>query len=397
VLATLSLTVTVSYGVLVYAYPVLLEPMERDLDLSRGQTSAALSLAFLVSAVVALPAGRWLDRRSPRRLMTTGSLLATGALIGWASVGSLWQLYADFAALGVAMALVLYDPAFAVIAKLFHPSPRRALTVLTLFGGLAAIIFTPLTQWLVQASDWRAALVALALIAAVTTVLPNAAFLPGWKLASTAADVADPRRPPTSSLAQDSVEARTAIRDAAFWSLTFALFVGYFLSVAILVHLIPYLTERDFSPGFAALAAGLVGLMQIPGRALMWPLERRITRSVLTTAIFGLQALALLLLQLANSVVVVLIFVIWFGMVRGMVPLARATLLAEFYGPASYGTISGVVGFFTALAQALAPGGVGLLYDQFHGYGESIWLMFAAGAIATLAAFWAERRAPVVS
>jgi hypothetical protein len=111
--------------------------------------------------------------------MTTGSLLTTGALIGWAAVGSLWQLYADFVVLGLAMALVLYDPAFAVIAKLFQPSPRRALTILTLFGGLAAIIFTPLTQWLVHSLDWRGALVALAIIAAFTTVLPHAAFLRG--------------------------------------------------------------------------------------------------------------------------------------------------------------------------------------------------------------------------
>src|SRR5437879_12457218 len=157
VLATLSLTVTVSYGVLVYAYPVLRRPMERDLGWTRGQTSAALSIAFLVSAVTAIPAGRWLDHRSPRQLMTLGSLLATGALVGWSLVGSLWQLYADFAVLGVAMAFVLYDPAFAVIAKLFRPSPRRALTVLTLFGGLAGIIFTPLTEGLVQGVDWLGA------------------------------------------------------------------------------------------------------------------------------------------------------------------------------------------------------------------------------------------------
>jgi predicted MFS family arabinose efflux permease len=292
------------------------------------------------------------------------------------------------------MALVLYDPAFTVIAKLFHPSPRRALTVLTLFGGLAAIIFTPLTEWLVEASDWRGALVVLALIAVVATVLPHAAFLPGWNRRSRATDVADLRRPSKPSPSQEGVDARTAIRGGAFWSLTFALFVGYFLSVAVLVHLIPYLTERNFSPQFAALAAGLVGLMQIPGRALMLPLERRITRPALTTAIFGLQALALLLLQVASSVVVVLIFVVSFGMVRGLVPLARATLLADFYGPGSYGTISGVVGFFTALAQALAPAGIGLWYDRFNGYRESIWLMFAAGAIGTFAALWAERHAP---
>src|SRR2546429_8336325 len=166
VLATLSLTVTVSYGVLIYAYPVLLRPMERDLGWTRGQTSAALSIAFLVSAVTAIPAGRWLDHRSPRQLMTLGSLLATGALVGWSLVGSLWQLYADFAVLGVAMALVLYDPAFAVIAKLFRPSPRRALTVLTLFGGLAGIVFTPLTEWLVQSGNLRGRLIALWVFAA---------------------------------------------------------------------------------------------------------------------------------------------------------------------------------------------------------------------------------------
>jgi MFS family permease len=389
-LATLSLTVTVSYGVLVYAYPVLLKPMEADLGWTRGQTSAALSIAFLVSAIAALPAGRWLDRRSPRLLMTVGSLLGTGALLGWAALGSLWQLYVDFAVLGLAMALVLYDPAFSVIAKLFQPSPRRALTALTLFGGLAAIIFTPLTEWLVQSAGWRGALIFLALIAAVATVLPNAAFLPRRLSpgpASADSEVAD------AALA-DGVKAKVAIRGIAFWSLTTALFLGYLISVAVLVHLIPYLTELGFSPGFAALSAGLVGVTQIPGRALMLPLERRISRVALTTGVFGLQALSLILLTFAHSVASVLIFVVWFGMVRGMVPLVRATLIAEFYGPASYGTISGVVGFFTALAQALAPGGIGFLYDRFHGYSEAIWLLFAAGMVAAITGFWAERHAP---
>jgi len=184
------------------------------------------------------------------------------------------------------------------------------------------------------------------------------------------------------------------MRGGAFWSLTIALFLGYFISVAILVHLIPYLTERGFTAGFAALAAGLVGAMQIPGRALMLPLERRLPRSALTTGVFGLQALALLILPVAHSVAAVFIFVASFGMVRGMIPLVRATLVDEFYGPASYGTISGVVGFFTATAQALAPGGVGFLYDRWHGYSEVIWLLVAAAAVASISAFWAERSAP---
>jgi MFS family permease len=184
------------------------------------------------------------------------------------------------------------------------------------------------------------------------------------------------------------------MRDAGFWALTVALFLAYFTSVALIVHLIPYLTERGFSPAFAALAAGLVGAMQIPGRALMLPLERRMPRAALTTGVFALEGLALLILPVARSAAVVLIFVVCFGMVRGMVPLVRATLLAEFYGPASYGTIGGAMGLFTTTAQALAPGGVGILYDYFHGYQPIIWLLVAAGVIAALSGWWAERHAP---
>jgi predicted MFS family arabinose efflux permease len=386
VLATLSLTVTVSYGVMIYAFPVLLRPMERDLGVTRGQASAALSIGLLVSAFAAFPVGRWLDRRSPRHLMTFGSLLAGAALLCWAAVTSLWQLYAVFGVMGIAMATLLYGPAFTVLAKLFWPSPRRALTVLTLFGGLAGIVFTPLTDGLVQSTSWRTTLVVLAGVAVLLTAIPHAVFLPRG--------VAHSAGLTSSPSDGDSISTKAAIRGMAFWALTLALFLGYFTSVALVVHLIPYLTERGFSPAFAALAAGLVGAMQIPGRALMLPLERRVPRAALTTGVFGLEGLTLLILLLGPSTGAVLAFVVCFGMVRGMVPLVGATLVADFYGPASYGAIGGAMGFFTTIAQALAPGGVGLLYDHFNGYREVIWILVAAGAAAALSAFWAERHAP---
>ncbi|MDX6667293.1 MAG: hypothetical protein QOK04_673, partial [Solirubrobacteraceae bacterium] len=393
-LATLSLTVTVSYGLLFYAYPVLLRPMEHDLGVSRGQASAALSIGLLVSAIAALPVGRWLDRRSPRQLMTFGSLIAAASLVGWAAVSSLWQLYAVFAFMGVAMAAVLYGPAFAVLAKLFWPTPRRAMTVLTLFGGLAAILFTPLTEWLVQMIGWRATLIILGGLAVVLTAIPHAAFMPRRRPASPQQTSTDGYSRAQEDAVNESVSATAAIRGTAFWALTVALFIGYFISVALVVHLIPYLTERGFSAAFAALAAGLVGAMQIPGRALMLPVERRIPRAALTTGIFALEALALVILLVAHTIAVVLIFVVCFGMVRGVVPLVGATLVAEFYGPASYGAIGGAMGFFTTIAQALAPGSVGLLYDRFQGYSEVIWILVAAGLIGALFGFWAERHAP---
>src|SRR5688500_10511936 len=57
--ATLSVTETVSWGVLYYAFSVMLQPMQADLGWSRADLSGAFSLAVLLSGIAAVPVGRW--------------------------------------------------------------------------------------------------------------------------------------------------------------------------------------------------------------------------------------------------------------------------------------------------------------------------------------------------
>ncbi len=51
-----------------------------------------------------------------------------------------------------------------------------ALVVLTIAGGLASSIFIPLTDFLVQRFGWRNALMVLAAILAIGTILPTRWF-----------------------------------------------------------------------------------------------------------------------------------------------------------------------------------------------------------------------------
>ncbi len=67
----LALTETVSFGVLLYAFSVLLLPMERELGASRGALSAALAAAAITRAIAAPIVGGWIDRRGVRWLMTS--------------------------------------------------------------------------------------------------------------------------------------------------------------------------------------------------------------------------------------------------------------------------------------------------------------------------------------
>jgi hypothetical protein len=71
------------------------------------------------------------------------------------------------------------------------------------------------------------------------------------------------------------VAAAAAIGSSAFWCLTAAFVLSSFAISAVAVHLIPYLLEGGRSAGFAALAAGLMGLMQVPGRVVFAASDER--------------------------------------------------------------------------------------------------------------------------
>jgi hypothetical protein len=123
---------------------------------------------------------------------------------------------------------------------------------------------------------WRVAVLSLAGILAAITIPPHALLLcrrpqdlgllpngaPAYRLAT--------QYPAT---AERSVSARSALCEADFWWLTFAVAVNTFAAVAKGVHLIPYLIDRArHSPSFAATVASLFGLMSLAGRLLIGPL-----------------------------------------------------------------------------------------------------------------------------
>ena len=58
-----------------YTFALLMEPVERELGLTRAQSSLAFGLALLAEGALAYPVGRWIDRGHERAVMTGGSLL----------------------------------------------------------------------------------------------------------------------------------------------------------------------------------------------------------------------------------------------------------------------------------------------------------------------------------
>jgi MFS family permease len=389
VVATLCVTETVSWGILYYGFPVMLRPMEADLGWSRVEITGAFSVGMGVAALAALPVGRWIDRHGARGLMTLGSCLGTALVLLWSQVESRPSLYVVLGLMGLAMAATLYEPGFAAIVGWFPGRHRdRALLTLTIAAGFASTIFMPVEAWLVLRLGWRSTLLVLAAILAVLTIPLHAFVL---------------RRPPqVGDSATDAPDAAVgmrgltlgaATRTAVFWMLAGAFFVGNFTTNTVTVHLIPYLADRGYSPAVAALMIGWLGAMQVPARIIFASIANRFGHRAVTATIFFAQAAGVIQLALAARLPTLVPMVVILGAANGMATLARATLVADIFGPRHYGSISGAIALGANGARALAPVGASLLQVGLGGYERLFGLLAALLVLAGLgvSAIKAER------
>ncbi|GAA3695180.1 MFS transporter [Nonomuraea antimicrobica] len=377
-MAALAVTQTIGYGVLYYAFSVFLIPMQRDLKAEGTQVAAALTLAVLATALCAPLVGRWLDARGGRTLMTVGSVLGALAVFAWSRVETLPQLYGVFLAIGIASAMVLYEPAFAVIVSWFdgpaHGQRRaNALLALTIVAGFASSIFLPLTGLLVEHCGWRHALVVLAVGYGLLAIPLHALVLR--------------RRPDHAATVKAAARTdlvKAAVRARPFWLLA-AAFTAHGGAVAtIAILLVTYLIHLGHTPVFAAAIAGLLGVLSVTGRLVTTGLRRRWAAAPVAATTFALQGIGALLLPFTGTTVpgaisCVLLFGIGFGV--GTITLPH--LLAEQYGTAAYASLSGRIALFSVVDQALVPLGAVAL-AQLIGYA---WVMGAVTTACGIAAF----------
>lgn len=373
---TLGFTETVSWGVLFYAFSVLVEPMQAELGWTRAELTGAFSLALIGLALAGVGVGHWLDRRGPRLLMTAGSILGVALVLAWSQVRDLGSFYVIWILMGLCWSATLYSPAFATITAHFRGRRTEALTVVTLMAGLASTIFYPITAWLVSQVGWRSALVALAAILAVATILPHALVLRRAQAHEEHHEV--------------SLSLGAALRHPSFRWLALGFFC-FALGSGVNVHLVPYLSGRGFDLGTAATIAGLVGAMQVVGRLLLAPLEHRVPASALVAAVYALQPIAILVLLLVSGAWVPFVFVVLFGAGRGIDTLLRNTVVARLYGPRRFASIQGVLGLVITIALAAGPVGLGAVYDRFGGYEPGLWFVAVASVVAVVAVTWGTR------
>jgi MFS family permease len=347
-LAALCVTEIVSWGVLYYAFPVLVVAISADTGWSVGAATGAFSLGALVSAAAGIVVGRLIDRHGPRMVMTTGSVVGVLATLAIAAAPTLPLFYAAWALAGVAQAATFYPPAFAALTGWYGDDRVRKLTTLTLVAGFSSTVFAPLTAALLGPLGWRATFLVLAGVLAVVTVPLHALLLtPPWRHREAAPDPAG-----------DADHARAVLRSPRFVVVTAVLTVGAFGLYATTINLIPLLVGRGLDLGTAALALGLTGAGQVLGRLTFVPLVRASTPRVRVAVVLLLGSAGVVALAVVPGPAALLVaLAVVAGAGRGLHTLLQASTVADRWGTRAFGRINGVFSAPVTLAVALAPAG----------------------------------------
>jgi predicted MFS family arabinose efflux permease len=306
-------------------------------------------LSLLVGAATVRPVGRLIDSIGGRLAMTAGSGLAALGLLIAAVAPSLPVYFTAWAILGLAMRLVLYEAAFATLTHAGGRDARRAISVLTLYGGFASTVFWPVGWALIEAFGWRATFAVFAALHLVVCLPLHAYFLSKMPAAAAPAGI-DP-----SPILHPGAALTGRDRTVALMFLTVAFALLLYVNSVLSAHLIDTLVAFGFSSGTAVSVAAVRGIGQFAGRLWEILFAGGLAPMTLCLVAVGLTPLAFVALFLGAGVATASLFAFGQGASNGLVTIARGVVPLLLFGPAGYGLLVGTMTTPGLIAMALAP------------------------------------------
>lgn len=370
----LGLTQIMGYGTLMYAYAVLLPHMAEDLGLTLSSVFGILSLGLFFGGLVSPIAGTLVDRFGGRWVMTLGSLGAGIALVLLSLVETRLQLFAAILLAESAGMFVLYNVAFASVARLDLKVPAaRSISIITLFGGVASTIFWPLTLWLYNALDWSQTWLVLGALYLFVTVPIHAFVLNGPER--------DPGRAAVEQARQWPELTGAARRRGMLWMVISFVFSGYLMG-AIMTLWVTNLQDLGHTAAMAAIAGAVIGPFKTVGRFFEMVISRNMYPLMTYAIALGLMLSGFVtILSLGFTLTGILLGAALYGMGDGIKTIARGTLPLALFGARGYGARLGWISFVQMGVNASAPFAFAWVTQSFGGW----WSFAAMASVLTLA------------
>lgn len=340
---------TLAWASSYYLPAILAAPMAEELGIPSSWVFAGFSAAMLLSAVLGPAAGRAIDLRGGRDVLTVSNIVFALGLLLLAMAQGTAIMALGWLVIGLGMSMGLYDAAFATLAGLYGRAARSPITGITLIAGFASTVGWPLSAVMEEAFGWRGACLGWAALHLVLGLPLNRLLVP-------------PAPPPEKQQAAAEAEATPAPR-FAMPILAFVFAATWTVAGAMAAHLPAMLQAAGATTALAIAAAALIGPSQVAARLLEYALVRRI-QPITTARLAALGHPLGAAVLLAVGGVAAPVFAVLHGMGNGVMTIVKGTLPLAVFGPAGYGARQGLLTAPSRFLQALAPFAFGVLLER---------------------------------
>jgi hypothetical protein len=349
-LVVLSLSQIIAWGTLFYGMTMLGTRIQLETGWSSSFVYGGFAFAMLVSGLAARKVGASIDVMGGRNVMAAGSLVGAAGYVMLANAYHPAVYFIGWLLIGLGMSASLYDPAFATLARFAGHQSRRAISTLTLAGGLASTVFWPVGLWLLGFMDWRSvALIYAALNGIVCAGLHRFGLPPDSQRAA-------PVSPASNDNQEQATQAPADLRRTILVCLTLSTMLHGLITNAMSVHLIAALDGMGLTETQAVAAGALIGPSQTLARLVELLLGGRYPVIMVGLISTGLMPLAFgVLFGGAFGLTAVTVFAVLYGASNGLLTIARGIIPLTLLGREGYGKTLGKIAGPTLVAKSSSP------------------------------------------
>jgi sugar phosphate permease len=383
-----------------YVFSALIEPLEDEFGWSRAAIGTGPSIGAMMFGITTPIAGYLVDRIGVRRLLVVGVLLVGGGNIFISQIQALWHFYIAVSLIGVGMSLAGLPVCAVAVAHWFAKRRGRALGIVSAGAGATGIMVV-LTPLLVALFDGRAGVMVLGIIQLAICIplaltvrhrpeeiglLPDGESpTPGEASPSPSPEAVEGEGGHSGMEQPQGLTVGQALRARSFWLLAPALILTWVGSLAVIVHLIPYLDESGgFTEQGAALIAMGIPFGSLVGRLGFGWLADYLSKRWLLTAAWILQGSGILVFAAVQSPWQAVIFLVLFTPGYGGAITMLPALLSDYFGLRALGGIQGLLWGSGTLGGFLGPILAGVVYDGVDSYRPAFLAMALAAFTAVV-------------
>ncbi|MEQ9643590.1 MAG: MFS transporter [Alphaproteobacteria bacterium] len=348
----------VSVGSLL-ALSVFLAPVSAELGASQAGIASVFSLAFLAMGVAGFGWGALADRYGTRIVVLTGGALLGLGLLASSRATSLLEFQILFGGIVGAAAGSTFAPLTALTSSWFTRNRGLAVALVSMGMGIGTVTMAPLAGAVIEAYDWRTALVVLAGLA-------TAVVVPGTLLLRPAPS--QPASDASGAGGDVSMTVGEAFRTPQFAAIALVFFCCCAAHSGPILHMVSYAAICGASPLTATGLLSSAGAGGLVGRIVMGLVADRVGAKQTLVAGLLLQSVAIVLYAATRDLEWLYVLSICFGFAYGGVMPLYAVLIREYFGARIMGTAFGAVTMVSSIGMALGPLAGGWLYDNYDSY-----------------------------